>query len=331
MPNSEPEMIGALIGLFLLSIGFRALVAAQGFLEAYLHLHYYPRHHARQVARSLQKEQTQENEDEDEDDQEDGECEKNGQSVGFEDEKSDQSPHSQQQQQEQDIPEDHAVLTPVLLQHDPSLHHIHVEIAESPTSFPPASRRGFSSTSHSRPARLPRRHRPSTFQSSATSSFGLFPTPQPFVWQADVARAVLTTGVVGIGYMLMLVIMTYNSAYFGAILAGIFVGEIYFARWGRARPIFPSSPSRRVDRRFDTIDFEETSRPLCDQTADNSNHTNIPPSFNSRPLETWSRQQLQQQIAPVSIVNSSRASVISTTSSRGYSSTMVHHGADGSC
>ena len=155
-----------------------------------------------------------------------------------------------------------------------------------------------------------------------------FPTAQPFVWQADLARAVLTTAVVGIGYMLMLVIMTYNSAYFGVILAGIFVGEVYFARWGRARPIFPSSSSsRKTDKRFDTIDYEETTRPLCEQ-ADNVNNNNtayIPPSSNATSHQ-------QHQPALVSAL-SSRASVVSTTSSRGYSSTMLHHGAsaDGSC
>ncbi|KAF9969703.1 hypothetical protein BGZ65_011702, partial [Modicella reniformis] len=42
-PVDEPEYISTLIGLFLLSIGFRALMAAQGYLEAYLHLHFYPR------------------------------------------------------------------------------------------------------------------------------------------------------------------------------------------------------------------------------------------------------------------------------------------------
>ncbi|KAI7816101.1 hypothetical protein BC939DRAFT_390158, partial [Gamsiella multidivaricata] len=57
------------------------------------------------------------------------------------------------------------------------------------------------------------------------------PTAQPFIWQAEFSRAVLTTAVVGIGYMLMLVVMTYNSGYFGVILAGIFVGEVYFGRW----------------------------------------------------------------------------------------------------
>ncbi|KAI8358303.1 Ctr copper transporter, partial [Mortierella sp. GBAus27b] len=128
-PMSEPQYIGALIGLFLLSIAFRALAASQGYLEAYLHLHYYPR---------------------------------------------------------------------------------------------PASSSG-SHGSRSRPLQQ--------LEQEQTSLLWPLPTAQPFVWQAEVSRAVVATAVVGIGYMLMLVVMTYNSAYFGVILAGVFFGEVYFGRW----------------------------------------------------------------------------------------------------
>ncbi|KAF9941188.1 hypothetical protein BGZ67_005641 [Mortierella alpina] len=74
--------------------------------------------------------------------------------------------------------------------------------------------------------------------SSEAPTSWLFPLPtaQPFVWQAEISRALLSTLVVAVGYMLMLVIMTYNSAYLAVILVGVFVGEVYFARWGRVRP-----------------------------------------------------------------------------------------------
>ncbi|KAF9359085.1 hypothetical protein BGX26_000185 [Mortierella sp. AD094] len=172
-----------------------------------------------------------------------------------------------------------------------------------------------------------RQHRPSDYHNSyeqptAPHHF-LLPTVQPFIWQAEVLRAVLTTGVVGIGYMLMLVVMTYNSAYFGAILAGVFVGEVYFGRWGRVRPIFPSSSSSRSTRVTknngeSAISGEKSPYQQQDFTVGIS--TSI--SGNGR-----NNINLQSPRAP------SMHSLNSKSSSYGFSSTMVHHGpsADGSC
>ncbi|KAG0047559.1 hypothetical protein BGZ83_007413 [Gryganskiella cystojenkinii] len=312
-PNSEPEYIGALFGLFLLSIGFRGLVAAQGYLEAYLHLHYYPRHSSTSTATSHRSLNTTYRHQKTAQDAEEGH-------EARQSEKHDRENYIPNDDDEE---EDLSSLSPELSQsrghQQDQPQHINIRIAESSPSSSiaaPTSQRRYGTDRQQRQSRRPPVYNNSGSVSMAVQSFRPFPTAQSFVWQAELARAVLTTAVVGIGYMLMLVIMTYNSAYFGVILAGIFVGEVYFARWGRARPIFPSSSSsRKTDKHFDTIDYEETSRPLCESNTG----APIPPSFNST---------TQQQLAPVSAL-SSRASVVSTTSSRGYSSTVLHH--DGAC
>lgn len=213
-PTSEPEYIGALLGLFILSIGFRGLVAAQGYLEAYLHLHFYTHtsHTRSSVARPPLPR-------------------KSLSSSG-------QNPFSPMVSSSQDNP------PPV------GLDSIAVHPPQSGTPVDQQQKQA------------PRRYRkqgsapspaytngiPASFRSSSSSSTSLFhplPTTQSFVWQADILRALLTTAVIGVGYMLMLVVMTYNSAYFAVILAGIFVGEVYFARWGRARAVCATKSSSR--------------------------------------------------------------------------------------
>ncbi|KAG0014321.1 hypothetical protein BGZ81_000531 [Podila clonocystis] len=220
-PTSEPEYIGALLGLFILSIGFRGLVAAQGYLEAYLHLHFYPHssHTRSAVTRSpLPRESPS---------------------------SSGQSPFSPMVSSSQDGS------SPVGLDsvavHPPSPSDTPIDQQQAPRRY-----RMQGSSAHSRALPAPAyTNTPTTSSSSSsTSLFHPLPTTQPFVWQADILRALLTTAVIGVGYMLMLVVMTYNSAYFAVILAGIFVGEVYFARWGRARAVYapksPSSSSRNV-------------------------------------------------------------------------------------
>ncbi|OAQ24403.1 hypothetical protein K457DRAFT_142002 [Linnemannia elongata AG-77] len=298
-PTSEPQYIGALIGLFILSIGFRALVAAQGYLEAYLHLHFYPRplssshsSHSHNPYLQHQQQQVDENDSHDEDAEHqdltlDNSNINNSNSNG-----------------------DHAVL-PLPEKNDKPSTPLSQQ-GQGMTQQLQQS--GPTHTTPSRPKRYGgrRHHSPPPFYAAASPTqssslpFLTFPTAQPFIWQAEVARAVLTTAVVGIGYMLMLVIMTYNSAYLGVILAGVFVGEVYFARWGRARPIFPSSSA--------TISRTRTSR-----------------------VNEMKQQQQQSSNGTATAVTRtaaiSRTSLASTNSSNGYSTAMAHHGlsGDGSC
>ncbi|KAK3847321.1 MAG: Ctr copper transporter family-domain-containing protein [Linnemannia gamsii] len=305
-PMSEPEYIGALIGLFILSIGFRALVAAQGYLEAYLHLHYYPRPSSHsssssrgQSSSSYQQQQKQL-------------LNPAGNAMGG-DSDDDEEGHGRQQQQQQHLGGSdgtgvarpfsslpHAEKNdPLLLQQGQGVHQPHQQQTSSNT--PSRRHKHYGNQLH--------HHSPPPFYAHETSTpsslpFLTFPTAQPFIWQAEISRALLTTAVIGIGYMLMLVIMTYNSAYLGVILAGVFVGEVYFARWGRVRPVFPSTP--------------DAGRP-------------------SRPMEIKQPQQSSEGTTSGATV--SRTAALSTTSlsssasSHGYSTAMAHHGlsGDGSC
>ncbi|KAF8946020.1 hypothetical protein BGZ47_001514 [Haplosporangium gracile] len=298
-PMSEPQYIGALIGLFLLSIGFRALVAAQGYLEAYLHLHFYlrPSHSSSSHSRHksyLQQQQQQVNED-DSDDEED---------AGY---------HGQQNLAlDNSSNGDHAGVDPLSgLPHPEKSNNSSIPLPQQgqgmlqqqsgPTPSTPPRPKRYGGRRHHSP---PPFYAASPTQSSSPLPFLTFPTAQPFIWQAEVARAVLTTAVVSIGYMLMLVIMTYNSAYLGVILAGVFIGEVYFARWGRVRPIFPPSS---------TISKTRTSR------------------LNEMKQQQQSSDGTTTAIARTAAI--SRTSLASTTSSHGYSTAMALHGlsGDGSC
>ncbi|KAG0216432.1 hypothetical protein BGX33_012602 [Mortierella sp. NVP41] len=302
-PMSEPQYIGALVGLFILSIGFRALVAAQGYLEAYLHLHYYPRPHSSSSTssshsrravndNSYQRSQLMSlglaaDEDDNDVDEESGHNSgldrKGDTGVGMvTDEKNTHS--SSQQQQGQGVQRQQST--------QPSLPH---HLPDASSSRP---KRYGTHRHHSPPP-------PPFYAHQPQLPFLTFPTAQPFIWQAEVARALLTTAVVGIGYMLMLVIMTYNSAYLGVILAGVFVGEVYFARWGRVRPIFPSTP--KAPRASRQVEIKQQ------------------------------QQQSQSSEGPGGVMATARVSTNSltpsTASSHGYSTAMAHHGlsGDGSC
>ncbi|KAI9809296.1 MAG: hypothetical protein M1825_002587 [Sarcosagium campestre] len=54
----------------------------------------------------------------------------------------------------------------------------------------------------------------------------------PWSLRVDLPRAALLTVLIGIGYLLMLAVMTYNVGYFLSILAGVFIGEVAFGRYG---------------------------------------------------------------------------------------------------
>ncbi|KAI1290688.1 hypothetical protein EDD11_009082 [Mortierella claussenii] len=295
-PMGEGQYIGALIGLFLLSIGFRALVAAQGYLEAYLHLHYYPhpRHNLSSFASPTHGQQELEH-------LHNAEADRGRQEQEiYLDEK-----HIVSTSQE-DTPKGQRVLQ--------NEEEIAQESSLQPQAISPASATPTTTTStrstnpkshKSHKSRRPPLYQTSDLHSKYPGDYELnssnsstflspLPTAQPFVWQAEMSRALLTTAVVGIGYMLMLVVMTYNSAYFAMILIGIFVGEVYFSRWGRVRPVFPASSSSQLRRAA-----------KC-----------------TPGLYTDVHGQHQQQHNPASI----SATSLTSRSSHGYS-TMIHHGA----
>ncbi|RPA78600.1 copper transporter family protein, partial [Ascobolus immersus RN42] len=53
----------------------------------------------------------------------------------------------------------------------------------------------------------------------------------PWRISTELPRACLGTVNTGIGYLLMLAVMTMNVGYFMAVLAGYFVGDLVFGRW----------------------------------------------------------------------------------------------------
>lgn len=296
-PMSEPQYIGALIGLFVLSIGFRALVAAQGYLEAYLHLHFYPRPHSSSHSRPSHNPYLQQQQQADEDNNEDEDARHqnlalDGSSINNSSSNGDHAvlPHPEK---------NNNFSTPLPKQGQGMMQQ---EQQSGPTPATPSRPKLYGGRRH---------HSPPPFYAAASPTqpfplpFLTFPTAQPFIWQAEVARAVLTTAVVGIGYMLMLVIMTYNSAYLGVILAGVFVGEVYFARWGRVRPIFPSSSTTNPNTRTSRVNEMKQQQQSPNETA--------------------------TAVAGTAAIR--RTSLVSTSSSHGYSAAMAHHGlsGDGSC
>jgi len=55
--------------------------------------------------------------------------------------------------------------------------------------------------------------------------------PQPWRLSVDVPRAFLAMVIAGVGYLLMLAVMTLNVGYYLSILAGVFVGELVVGRY----------------------------------------------------------------------------------------------------
>jgi len=57
---------------------------------------------------------------------------------------------------------------------------------------------------------------------------------QPWRFSVDLPRAALVTVIAGVGYLLMLAVMTFNIGYFLSVLAGVFVGEVAIGRYHAA-------------------------------------------------------------------------------------------------
>ncbi|CAF9908677.1 MAG: hypothetical protein ALECFALPRED_004891 [Alectoria fallacina] len=53
---------------------------------------------------------------------------------------------------------------------------------------------------------------------------------RPWRISTDVPRALLDTVIAGVGYLLMLAVMTMNVGYFLSVLGGIFLGSLMFGR-----------------------------------------------------------------------------------------------------
>ncbi|KAM0474045.1 hypothetical protein ACHAPX_007758 [Trichoderma viride] len=54
----------------------------------------------------------------------------------------------------------------------------------------------------------------------------------PWRFSVDPPRAALDTVIVGIGYLLMLAVMTFNVGYFMSVLGGTFLGSLVLGRYG---------------------------------------------------------------------------------------------------
>lgn len=57
---------------------------------------------------------------------------------------------------------------------------------------------------------------------------------QPWRFGVDLPRAAMVTVIVGVGYMLMLAVMTMNVGYLLSVLGGTFLGEVAFGRYSKS-------------------------------------------------------------------------------------------------
>ncbi|KAL1896919.1 hypothetical protein Cpir12675_002641 [Ceratocystis pirilliformis] len=57
------------------------------------------------------------------------------------------------------------------------------------------------------------------------------PKPRPFRLSVDVVRAAVDTVIAGVGYLLMLAVMTMNVGYFCSVLSGVFIGTLLVGRF----------------------------------------------------------------------------------------------------
>ncbi|KAK2803684.1 hypothetical protein FQN50_006902 [Emmonsiellopsis sp. PD_5] len=58
----------------------------------------------------------------------------------------------------------------------------------------------------------------------------------PWRFSVDLPRAALVVVIVGVGYLLMLAVMTMNIGYFLSILAGVFIGDLAIGRFTPVEP-----------------------------------------------------------------------------------------------
>ncbi|ORY18709.1 Ctr copper transporter-like protein [Clohesyomyces aquaticus] len=56
---------------------------------------------------------------------------------------------------------------------------------------------------------------------------------QPWRFSVDLPRAALMTVIAGVGYLLMLAVMTFNVGYFISVLGGTLIGELIFGRFNQ--------------------------------------------------------------------------------------------------
>ena len=68
----------------------------------------------------------------------------------------------------------------------------------------------------------------------------------PWRISVDLPRGLLQFLHSGLGYVLMLIVMTANAGYFFAILVGILIGEVAFGRYAKPPVLFPVRRSQRV-------------------------------------------------------------------------------------
>ncbi|CAF9931013.1 MAG: hypothetical protein GOMPHAMPRED_005793 [Gomphillus americanus] len=59
-------------------------------------------------------------------------------------------------------------------------------------------------------------------------------TIMPWRLSTDLPRALLNTAIAGVGYLLMLAVMTMNIGYFCSVLAGVFISELALGRFTKA-------------------------------------------------------------------------------------------------
>ncbi|KAF2465901.1 Ctr copper transporter-like protein [Lindgomyces ingoldianus] len=56
---------------------------------------------------------------------------------------------------------------------------------------------------------------------------------QPWRFSVDLPRAAVMTVIAGVGYLLMLAVMTFNVGYFISVLGGTLIGELIFGRFNQ--------------------------------------------------------------------------------------------------